>query len=178
MVVGKLRGGADLMLPGLARGPPFPRAATKGSIVAVAGLDRPSVPLFVGVCEVDINKLDNVQGQKGKAVRGFHWVGDELWEWSTIGKQGPAVPEQIDGWEVGDSENDHDLEDGVEGLNITAEDDGGEGGVRLNDDLTAQNEEDNVLHEDFQVPDESTKDEGPKFTTKGETSMSTLEVNC
>ncbi|KAI9792940.1 MAG: hypothetical protein M1816_001262 [Peltula sp. TS41687] len=167
MVVEKLRGGADLMVPGLARGPPFPTAAIKGSIVAVAGLDRPSVPLFVGVCEVDINKLSNVQGQKGKAVRGFHWVGDELWEWSTMGKQGPAVPEHIDGWDFRASEDDHDLDDGVEQLNIAFEDHEDEGGVRLNDvEQSAPVEEENVLHEDNQDHEKTNKDQEPSYTTK------------
>lgn len=46
-VVKKLQGGADLMIPGLAGGPPFPEKAKKGAIVAVASTDRPSVPVAV-----------------------------------------------------------------------------------------------------------------------------------
>lgn len=175
MVVGKLRGGADLMIPGLARGPPFPAAATKGSIVAVASLERPSVPLFVGVCEVDIDKLDHVQGQHGRAVRGFHWLGDELWEWSAIGKPGATVPDNIDGWDVEKSEDDHVLEDGVEALNVS----GDEGGVKLNEGKPSdQNEEDDIPQEYDQLPGEATRDEGTTFTTKGTTVMSGLEARC
>ena len=102
-VVEKLQGGADLMTPGLARGPPFPEGATKNSVVAVASLDRPSVPLFVGICEIDISGLEKVQGAKGHAVKGVHWAGDEIWAWSESGTAGGReAPQELEGWDVAD----------------------------------------------------------------------------
>ncbi|KAI9759130.1 MAG: hypothetical protein M4579_002577 [Chaenotheca gracillima] len=97
-VMQKLKGGADLMTPGLANGPPFPPSATKGSIVAVAQLENPSVPLFVGICEIDVGKLKAVQGEKGRAVHGVHWMNDEIWAWGPPGKSGGDAPEELDGW--------------------------------------------------------------------------------
>ncbi|KAL2865347.1 putative RNA binding protein Ligatin/Tma64 [Aspergillus lucknowensis] len=97
-VMGKLRGGADLMTPGLANGPPFPERAVKGAVVAVASLGRETVPLFVGICEIDVSALGEVQGTKGHAVRGLHWEGDELWAWSSSSRPGLAAPEYIQGW--------------------------------------------------------------------------------
>jgi translation initiation factor 2D len=94
-----MRGGADLMTPGLARGPPFPPKATKGSVVAVAGLERPSVPVVVGTCEIDVSGLQSVQGVKGHAVRGLHWCGDEIWSWSSSGQKGREPPEALEGWD-------------------------------------------------------------------------------
>ena len=97
-VVSKLQGGADLMTPGLARGPPFPAKARKGAVVAVASMDRPSVPLVVGTAEIDICDLRQVQGTKGHAVENMHWAGDELWTWSPAGRPGGEPPDSIDGW--------------------------------------------------------------------------------
>ena len=98
IVLNKMRGGADLMTPGLARGPPFPATATKGSPVAVASLEKPTVPLVVGVCEIDISSLSDVQGLKGHAVRSLHWEGDKIWEWNQAGKPGGSAPPHIEGW--------------------------------------------------------------------------------
>ncbi|KAK4633928.1 Translation machinery-associated protein 64 [Fulvia fulva] len=98
IVVKKLQGGADLMTPGLAGGPPFPPNAKKGAIVAVASTDNPSVPVAVGVCEIDVSALERVQGAKGHAVENMHWAGDELWNYSTGSKPGQEPPEEIDGW--------------------------------------------------------------------------------
>ncbi|KAK2750364.1 hypothetical protein FQN57_003844 [Myotisia sp. PD_48] len=116
LVMEKLYNGADLMIPGLANGPPFPQAAVKGAVVAVASLDRPTVPTFVGVCEVDVASLGQVQGGKGHAVKGIQWVNDELWSWSTTGHPGHPCPDQIEGWaqkvdNVGEGLGDLDLED-------------------------------------------------------------------
>jgi translation initiation factor 2D len=97
-VVERLRGGAELMIPGLAKGPPFPAGAVEGAIVAVASTARPSVPLVVGVCETDVSGLGSVVGEKGVAVRTVTWAGDELWSWSATGKPGGVPPEKIDGW--------------------------------------------------------------------------------
>lgn len=105
VVVEKMQAGADLMTPGLQRGPPFPKKATKGAIVAIASLEAPTVPMAVGTCEIDVSALDKVQGMKGQAVSTFHWAGDELWSWSSAGKAGTDPPDIILGW---DDERDED----------------------------------------------------------------------
>ena len=99
-VLQKLKTGAPLMTPGIQRGPPFPSKATKGAVVAIASLEKPSVPEVVGVCEIDVAALQNVQGAKGHAVRGEHWLGDELWAWSQNGIQGRNAPDDIKGWDM------------------------------------------------------------------------------
>lgn len=110
-VLQKLQGGADLMTPGLARGPPFPSGATKNSIVAIASLERPSVPRVIGVCEIDVSSLQQVQGAKGHAVRGYHWDGDEIWGWGQSGRLGSDAPNLIEGWDPPDEVN--SLSDGL-----------------------------------------------------------------
>ncbi|KAF9882830.1 hypothetical protein FE257_005103 [Aspergillus nanangensis] len=110
-VMGKLRGGADLMTPGLADDPPFPERAVKGAVVAVAGLDRDTVPLFIGICEIDISALGEVQGTKGQAVRGLHWEGDEIWAWSSSSRPGQPSPAYLEGWDDEAQEEDGNLED-------------------------------------------------------------------
>lgn len=130
MVLRKLRGGADLMTPGLA-GPPFPARATKGSLVAVASLEKPTVPMVVGVCEIDVAALKNARGEKGRAVRGVHWEGDELWAWSVGGRPGAAAPDHIDGWALGESELPAGLEVDLGHLEIDDTDHREEGGVTL-----------------------------------------------
>lgn len=95
-VVAKMQGGADLMTPGLARGPPFPQGAGMGKVVAVAALERPSVPVVVGVCVRDVAGLGSVGGEKGRAVEGLHWVGDECWGWGKGWVGG--LPERVGGW--------------------------------------------------------------------------------
>lgn len=130
IVLKKLRGSAPLMTPGLARGPPFPAKAIKDSIVAIASLDKPSVPMVVGICEIDVASLQQVQGAKGHAVRGEHWDGDEIWAWSAAGKPGGSAPEHIEGWDV--DTTDASLREGVENLIIEEDDDDAEeGGVSL-----------------------------------------------
>ena len=118
------------MIPGLARGPPFPSKATKGAVVAIASLEKPSVPTVVGICEIDVSKLEEVQGAKGHAVRGEHWDGDEIWAWSSGGKPGASSPDEIIGW---DTDNGHpDLSEGVAHLAVDDhEEDADEGGVPL-----------------------------------------------
>lgn len=113
-VMGKLFGGADLMTPGLANDPPFPSAAVKGATVAVSSLDSPTVPLFVGVCEIDVSALGDVQGSKGHAVRGLHWEGDELWSWSSSSRPGQPAPEFLEGW----GEETQDVEEALEDLKL------------------------------------------------------------
>jgi len=125
-VIEKMQGGADLMTPGLAFGPPFPANARKGAVVAVASTTKPSVPSVVGTCEIDISGLQAVQGAKGHAVENMHWVGDEAWAWSPLGKPGVSPPDSIQGWmkESGDT---HDVEQKIEqfALNPDGEQTGG-----------------------------------------------------
>lgn len=142
MVIEKLRAGADLMVPGLARGPPFPEKAKKGAMVAVASMDYPSVPLFVGVCEIDVSALEKVQGVKGHAVRGLHWEGDELWAWASNNTGGESAPEEVLGW---DQQSPDDMSNPiVKGVSEMAlDEDQEEGGVSLDaqDDEAPSKEE-------------------------------------
>lgn len=168
-VLQKLRGGAPLMIPGLQRGPPFPPKATKDAIVAVASLERPSVPMVVGICEIDVASLTQVQGAKGHAVRGEHWDGDELWSWSSAGKLGGIAPEQIKGWDTDGV--DAALANDVEQLSVEDQDDDTEeGGVQLDNDANekAKVEPRNacVEGEDAKPYEEIGKDER-ELTTKG-----------
>lgn len=137
-VVEKLRSGADLMTPGLVGGPPWPEAAKVGAVVAVARLEKPSVPIWIGTCKIDISSLGRVQGAKGAAVEGIHWEGDEIWSWSQFGSGGRAAPERIEGWDLQSG----DVAEGVEHLDLedNEEDDGQEeGGVAL-DSSTAEDQ--------------------------------------
>lgn len=134
LVMGKLCGGADLMTPGLANGPPFPQQAVKDAVVAVASLDKPTVPQFVGVCEIDVSSLGAVQGSKGHAVRGLHWEGDELWSWSSSSRPGQPGPEYLEGWD----EEVNDIEQRVDELTLEEEEQGEklveeDGGVSLSE---------------------------------------------
>ena len=129
-VVEKLQTGADLMTPGLVGGPPWPETAKKGSVVAAAGLSRDSVPVWVGVCKIDVSGLGKVQGMKGAAVEGMHWVGDEIWNWSQTNSGGRAPPDQLDGWVAQMS----GLEQGVGQMNLDDDDEDEiqeDGGVSL-----------------------------------------------
>lgn len=120
LVMRKLRSGADLMTPGLANEPPFDERAVKGAVVAVASLDRETVPRFVGICEIDVSALGEVQGTKGHAVRGIQWEGDEVWGWSPSSRPGVPAPEYLEGWdeEVAEEGEAVDIEEGVEGLEL------------------------------------------------------------
>ncbi|KAF2092888.1 hypothetical protein NA57DRAFT_61992 [Rhizodiscina lignyota] len=125
IVVSKLQQGADLMTPGLA-GPPFPPRAKKDAVVAIASTESPSVPVAVGVCEIDVSALQKVQGTKGHAVRIEHWMGDELWGWSASGKPGASAPESLPGWMP---QEEDDIAEKMEDLDIEGEAQGG--GVAL-----------------------------------------------
>ena len=129
-VIARLQGGADLMIPGLVGGPPFPEKAKKGAMVAIAGHDSPSVPMAVGTCEVDVSALQQVRGEKGHAVQNVHWSGDEIWAWSASGNPGVAPPEHIAGWIKQDSEM-AELQQQTEDLDIEEADSDQEGGVPL-----------------------------------------------
>lgn len=129
-VIQKIQGGADLMTPGLVGcGPPFPEKAKKGAIVAVASLEKPSVPISVGVCLIDVSALGNVQGSRGHAVQTMHWAGDEVWAYSTSGKAGISPPEQIEGW-LSDRKTEEGL--AAQASNLTIDDQDEDGGVALN----------------------------------------------
>jgi translation initiation factor 2D len=122
-VVKKLQGGADLMTPGLAGGPPFPARAKKGAVVAISSTESPSVPVAVGWCEIDVSALEKVQGAKGHAVRTMHWVGDEAWNYGATGKVGQETPKEIEAWaKVLDSGG---LSDSLDALDLDNNDDGG-----------------------------------------------------
>ena len=114
------------MKPGLA-GPPFPERAKQGATVAIASLERPSVPVAVGTCLIDVSALQSVRGAKGHAVQTMHWAGDEIWSYSNSGKPGMDPPEELPGW----ISTDDDVK-GIEGsaADLTL-DDGEEGGVSL-----------------------------------------------
>ncbi|KAK1092010.1 hypothetical protein LTR48_005173 [Friedmanniomyces endolithicus] len=127
VVVKKLQGGADLMTPGLAGGPPFPERAKRGAVVAVASLEKPSVPVAVGVCAIDVCSLQKVQGERGHAVETLHWAGDDLWSYSTNETPGRQAPEEIEGWKRLLEEQ--QLDDKVAGTRLEDEDE--EGGVSL-----------------------------------------------
>ncbi|MCJ1358900.1 MAG: hypothetical protein MMC33_008900 [Icmadophila ericetorum] len=118
LVLHKLQGGADLMIPGLARGPPFPERARKGHIVAIASLENSSVPRVVGECLIDVSDLGKVQGVKGHAVETLHFDGDEIWAWSQTGKPGEQAPEQIDGWDGAGVSSSQDAQDAQDGRGV------------------------------------------------------------
>jgi translation initiation factor 2D len=174
VVVEKMQAGADLMTPGLQRGPPFPKKATKGAIVAIASLEAPTVPMAVGTCEIDVSALEKVQGMKGQAVSTFHWAGDELWSWSSTGKPGSEPPDVLQGWD-----NEQDEDTSLVERTAAVDLDDREGGVTLDADPTERSEaekaqgiegEDGPSNQDFiDVVDDK------ELTTKG---MLCWRFNC
>ncbi|KAJ4357055.1 hypothetical protein N0V95_002793 [Ascochyta clinopodiicola] len=130
-VVEKLQGGADLMTPGLQRGPPFPKKATKGAIVAIASLEAPTVPMAVGTCVIDVSSLGSTQGTKGHAVETFHWARDELWSWSTGNKPGRDPPALIEAWDE-QADDDTSLVERTAAVDLGDND----GGITLDTDPT------------------------------------------
>ncbi|KAI9803991.1 MAG: hypothetical protein M1833_000272 [Piccolia ochrophora] len=139
-VMQKLRGGADLMTPGLIDRPPFPPTATKSSLVAIADDENPTVPLVVGVCEIDVSGLRVVRGEKGKAVRGMHWAGDEIWDWSTGGMGGVVPPHTLEGWVSRDTRDNQPLDVATGDLTTDdREDQDDAGGVALTQDTSKLN---------------------------------------
>ena len=137
MVVEKLKTGADLMTPGLFGGPPWPERAKKNAIVAVANLDKPTVPVWVGVCEIDISSLGSVRGEKGKAIDGIHWAGDELYRWSSSSAitTGREAPDALQGW--GDELADDRLAEDTAELDLADDDEDAQdnGGVSLDESI-------------------------------------------
>lgn len=170
VVLQKLRAGADLMTPGLAHGPPFPPRATKGSVVAIASVEKPSVPMVVGICEIDVSSLQVVRGAKGHAVRGEHWDGDEIWAWSQSNGAGGKAPEVVDGWENGIGNGMASFSDQVSQINIDdSDDEHGEGGVPVENSIHESRnvvvQNDYVQGEDGQLFEEVEADH-KEFSTK------------
>lgn len=138
----KLAHGSDLMIPGLVArsrsagngsGNGWDARAKKGAVVAVAGLRKDTVPMWVGTCDVDVSRLGNdLRGQKGVAVKGLHWAGDEVWSWRPLGSGGREAPEgPLEGWpglaeDMTSAVKDMKLEDDDED-----DEEGGGGGVAL-----------------------------------------------
>ena len=158
------------MTPGLARGPPFPSRATKGSVVAIASLEKPSVPLVVGVCEIDVASLREVKGAKGHAVRGEHWDGDAIWAWSHSGGVGGKAPDILEGWDNDDGTS--GLEQRLSQVEIEdSDDDHDEGGIAVDvkntmvQEVTQENEF--VEGEELKPYDEVEADD-KEFSTKGQ----------
>lgn len=165
-VLQKLRTGADLMTPGLANGPPFPAKATKNAIVAIASIEKPSVPRVVGECDIDVASLGQVQGAKGHAVRGHHWDGDEIWAWSQGGNPGVSPPDEIEGWDL--DGNVGKLSKEVDDLLLDDQED--DGGVLL--DSTANerlkmNVPNKYVEGEDALPYEEVATEEKEMTTKG-----------
>ncbi len=161
IVVKKLQGGADLMTPGLAGGPPFPARAKKGATVAIASTESPSVPVAVGWCEIDVSALGKVQGAKGHAVRSMHWAGDEAWSYGATGKPGQEAPEGIEAWAkvLGAG----GLSDGMDALELDGND---EGGVSLEDDAAPASNQANGHTEDATARGEEIESESKQLTQK------------
>lgn len=156
------------MTPGLAGGPPFPKEAKKGSIVAIASVERPTVPMVVGICEVDVSGLQKVQGEKGRAVRGIHWDGDELWAWSTGQSGGANAPESIDGWnggtevasKSGDSGAVDDAVESQEHGGVLLWDENGASHSTMGERDSKPNEEDKRLFEEVELEDRELSTKG------------------
>ena len=160
------------MTPGLA-GPPFPSGAVKGAIVAVASLEKPSVPMVVGICEIDVADLQDVRGAKGHAVRGSHWAGDEVWAWSLSGKPGGDAPEHIEGWAI----DELSIDEGARHLSLDDGEDDSTGGVSLNvnNDQKSQGEPHNqyVEGEEAEAYDQVNVEE-KELSTKGKSFIAEL----
>lgn len=170
LVLQKLRTGADLMIPGLARGPPFPPKAKLNAIVAIASVEKPSVPRVIGECDIDVVALERVQGIKGIAVRGHHWDGDEIWVWSQSGRTGIDPPDEIEGW-------DEDAGIGALGTsveNLSMDDCEDEGGVSLkmkdNEESTGISHNPFVDGEDVLLNEQADIEEND-MTTKGRSNL-------
>ncbi|CUS15373.1 unnamed protein product [Tuber aestivum] len=131
-VMERLCDGADLMIPGLVG--PFPEGAKVGRVVGIASLERPGIPVGVGVCEVDVSALEWVAGEKGKAVKVLHWVGDEIWK---LGGEG-TIPERL-----GDEKGVEDLEGAIGAVSLKGVDEKGKGKeVEVGNDGASDGQED------------------------------------
>ncbi|KAF8246636.1 hypothetical protein K440DRAFT_602077 [Wilcoxina mikolae CBS 423.85] len=113
-VIERLCDGADLMIPGLI-GPPFPEEAKVGALVGIASSERPTVPVAVGVCEVDVGRLEKAVGEKGRAVKVLHWVGDEVFK---HGGNPAKVPEVLEARRI---DGEAGIVEGVQAMGIAEE---------------------------------------------------------
>ncbi|KAK8127122.1 uncharacterized protein PG998_002881 [Apiospora kogelbergensis] len=147
----KLAHGSDLMIPGLVkpRGAAWDARATKGAVVAVAGLQRDTVPMWVGTCDVDVTRLgSDLRGQRGVAVKGLHWAGDEGWQGLAEDMTGAIKDMKLD-------EDDADADADADG-----------GGVALSDNAASadpQQSRANDLAEVVDVPEPTTKEVDDAF---------------
>ncbi|KAK8054774.1 hypothetical protein PG993_000001, partial [Apiospora rasikravindrae] len=164
----KLSHGSDLMIPGLvkSRGATWDARAKKGAVVAVAGLRRDTVPMWVGTCDVDVSRLGNdLRGQKGVAIKGLHWAGDEVWSWRPLGSGGREAPDALEGWQglmedMTSAVKDMKLDDDEE------EEEGDEGGgVALSNNSASEKDpqhssrgRNSDLAEEVDVPEPTTKE--------------------
>lgn len=165
-VVQKLQGGADLMTPGLANGPPFHSKATKGAVVAIASLEQPSVPVAVGACLIDVSSLGAVQGSRGHAVQTMHWAGDEIWSYSNSNKPGLSPPESLEGW-LASKHDEEKLAEQAADLNIDDEEEE-QGGVNLDKPVSDQPDPSEGLGEDAPADEGLVEQvEVKELTTKG-----------
>ncbi|KAK8087530.1 hypothetical protein PG997_002491 [Apiospora hydei] len=169
----KLSHGSDLMIPGLvkSRGATWDARAKKGAVVAVAGLRRDTVPMWVGTCDVDVSRLGNdLRGQKGVAIKGLHWAGDEVWSWRPLGSGGREAPDALEGWQglmedMTSAVKDMKLDDDEE------EEEGDEGGgVALSSNSNSEKEpqqssrgRNSDLAEEVDVPEPTTKEVDDAF---------------
>lgn len=143
----KLKHGADLMVPGLvkAKSSTWDNRASTGAVVAVAGLDNDTVPVWVGTCQIDVRSLpDDLRGQKGAAVKALHWAGDECWNWKSLGSGGIEPPSNLEGW------------NGL-GAGLAAQ----LGKVSLEDDIQAADPSSSAQPEEAQAADEVDEDQEP-----------------
>lgn len=173
----KLTHGSDLMIPGLVArsrsgGNGWDPRAKKGAVVAVAGLRKDTVPMWVGTCDVDVSRLGNdLRGQKGVAVKGLHWTGDEVWSWRPLGSGGKEAPEgPLEGW----SGLAEDMTSAIKDMKLEDEEDDDEGdggGVALKDtpkdpkqpQSQSRGKERSDLAEVVDVPEPTTKEVDEAF---------------
>lgn len=118
----KLQTGADLMIPGLI-GPPFPAGATKGKLVGIATSESPTVAVAVGICDVDVCGLSKVVGERGRAVRIVHWVGDEIFNY---GGHPGFVPESVEMPVAAEDGDVREVAEELGGVSLDGYDDAGE----------------------------------------------------
>lgn len=144
------------------------------AIVAIASIEKPGVPRVVGECDVDIASLNRVQGAKGRAVRGHHWDGDEIWAWSQGGKLGVGPPDEIEGWDLnGDAGK---LSKGVDDLSMDDQED--DGGVLLDSNANERPEgsvTNRYVDGEDALPYEEVATEEKEMTTKGRSSWKRIQ---
>lgn len=140
--------------------------------MAIASIEKPSVPRVVGECDIDVASLRQVQGVKGRAVRGHHWEGDEIWAWGQGGKPGGEAPHTIDGWDL-EAESE-ELNERVEDLSMGDQDD--DGGVLLDSqaDGAPKRTSRNEFLEGEDAPAEEAKAPEKEMTTKGAANLRRL----